>query len=31
LAEEVLAPLSTILRLSSLGWSGRSAPAVQMV
>src|SRR4051812_30433202 len=31
LAEVVLAMFSTILRLSSLGWSGWSAPAVQMV
>src|SRR4029434_4278898 len=30
LAEEVLAMFSTILRLSSLGWSGLSAPAVQI-
>src|ERR1700710_676717 len=31
LAEGGLAMFSTILRLSSLGWSGWSAPAVQMV
>src|SRR3954454_16593822 len=31
LAEVVLAMFSTILRMSSLGWSGWSAPAVQMV
>src|ERR1700709_845708 len=31
LAEVVLAMFSTILRLSSLGWSGWSAPAGQMV
>src|SRR5260221_9280058 len=31
LAEVVLAMFSTILRLSSLGWSGWSAPAVQRV
>ncbi len=30
LAEVVLAMFSTILRLSSLGWSGLSAPAVQI-
>jgi len=30
LAEVVLAMFSTILRLSSLGWSGLSAPAVQL-
>jgi len=30
LAEVVLAMFSTVLRLSSLGWSGSSAPAVQI-